>query len=460
MRAPSVRDREGLGARAPAAGRQRRRRRIRPFVSLVDALDRRLTPAGRLVLVLTAFAAGFGVDTTLSLGYQVFAFGAAAFVVAIAGTWGLAIRVRAERHAGTLATVGELFTYEVELANPGDEPIAGLMLRDRLTLGDGRRAPRRVAAPSRLRWLARSSLLRRQERRWRRGGTIRETAVPEIPARGHARVTLAFVPERRGKVRFERVTVFRSEPLGLARSAITLDLPGALTVLPPRFPVARIQLPGTRRLQQGGVANAGKVGDSEEFLGLRDYRPGDSLKRIHWPTWARVGRPVVRENEDEFFVRHGLVLDTFCSEADARQLDAAASVAASLAVNFDTTDTLLDLVLVEDRTYHLTAGRGLGDVAALLEVIADARPAPAGHFAALAATTRDLVPVSSGLVLVLLDWNAERIALVEEVLRLGAACVVFLVLPAGRPAPASLAQAGTQVHVVRADHVREDLARV
>jgi uncharacterized protein (DUF58 family) len=35
-----------------------------------------------------------------------------------------------------------------------------------------------------------------------------------------------------------------------------------------------------------------------EFLGLRPYRPGDSLRHVHWRTTARRGELMVREYED------------------------------------------------------------------------------------------------------------------------------------------------------------------
>ena len=35
--------------------------------------------------------------------------------------------------------------------------------------------------------------------------------------------------------------------------------------------------------------------DSEEFFSVRDYQPGDPLKRIHWKLFARRDYPVVRE---------------------------------------------------------------------------------------------------------------------------------------------------------------------
>ena len=52
-------------------------------------------------------------------------------------------------------------------------------------------------------------------------------------------------------------------------------------------------------------------------MSLRDYRPGDPLQRIHWKSFARTGDPVVREYQDEFFERHALILDTFCTRAGA-----------------------------------------------------------------------------------------------------------------------------------------------
>src|SRR5207237_287835 len=82
---------------------------------------------------------------------------------------------------------------------------------------------------------------------------------------------------------------------------------------PPRHPVRRFTLAGARRFQKGGVSLASRVGESEEFVSLRDYRPGDPLRLIHWKSWARRGRPVVKEFQDEFFVRYGLVLDTFAT---------------------------------------------------------------------------------------------------------------------------------------------------
>jgi len=163
------------------------------------------------------------------------------------------------------------------------------------------------------------------------------------------------------------------ESLGLARALRPLPAPAALLILPRRYPVPPITLRGARRYQRGGIALAQSVGDSEEFVSLRDYRPGDPLKRIHWRSWARIGRPVVREYQDEFFVRHALVLDTFAA-APTPAFEEAVSVAASFACTVGTQDSLLDLLFVGPEAHSVMAGRGVGHVDRMLEILAAVRP--------------------------------------------------------------------------------------
>ena len=78
--------------------------------------------------------------------------------------------------------------------------------------------------------------------------------------------------------------------------------------------------------------------DTPRITGLRDYQPGDPLRLIHWPTWARTGKPVVKELEDTFFPRHGLILDTFPAIGDDALFEDAVSVAASFVVAVDARD--------------------------------------------------------------------------------------------------------------------------
>jgi uncharacterized protein (DUF58 family) len=226
-------------------------------------------------------------------------------------------------------------------------------------------------------------------------------------------VKLALEPRRRGRIELAAITLARSDPLGLVRGLVRAEAPGHVTVLPRRYRLPQIALPGVRRYQQGGVALATSLGDSEEFVGLRDYRPGDPLQRVHWKSFARAGRPIVKEYQDEFFERHALVLDTSTDRGEDAAFEEAVAVAASFVYAIDTQECLLDLLFVGRAVHSYTTGRGQLRAEHLLEVLAGLAPSRPEAFEALANRVRAHQPRLTSCIIVLLDWDAPRRAFVE-----------------------------------------------
>ena len=192
------------------------------------------------------------------------------------------------------------------------------------------------------------------------------------------------------------------------RALTTVPLPQTVLILPKRYLLPAVGLPGTAKYQEGGVALAAHVGQSEEYVALRDYRHGDPMRHIHWRSWARVGRPVVKEFEDEFFVRHALVLDTFTDDAHSEVFEEAVSVAASFACTLPTQESLLDLLFVGPQSYCFTAGRGVAHVEQMLEILASVRACSDQPFRALEHLVLGHVEAVSGCVCVLVAWDEER----------------------------------------------------
>src|SRR5205085_4996875 len=143
-------------------------------------------------------------------------------------------------------------------------------------------------------------------------------------------------------VELDAVQLARTEPLGLVRGLARIAATGRVIALPKRYRLPALALPGRRRFQQGGVTLATSVGDSEEFIGLREYRPGDPLQKVHWKSLARTGRPIVKEFQDEFFERHALILDTARAEGEDALFEEAVAVAASFVYTIDTRECLLE----------------------------------------------------------------------------------------------------------------------
>ncbi|HJV10274.1 MAG TPA: DUF58 domain-containing protein [Burkholderiales bacterium] len=391
---------------------------LRAFSALQRFLHERLTPAGWIAFTGALAAAAVGVDTNRSMSYQLAGFVAALLGMAFASTLALRARVSARRELPRYATAGEPFEYRVVLQNRGRRPLRGAALgewlrdprpsfaewRDTREPGEERRNWfDRTQGYFRWRWLIERRLPERPQ----------EAIVEPIGPGASLAVTLSLRPRRRGRMELAGLTLARGEPLGLARGLTRVPLEGRVIALPRRYRLPAIALPGRRRFQQGGVSHAVTVGDSTEFIGLREYRPGDPLHKIDWKSTARSGVPIVKEYQDEFYERHALVLDTSSARGEDDCFEEAVAVAASFVYAIDTRECLLDLLFVggEVRTY--TAGRGQLHTEHMLEVLAGVGPSRPEEFSALTAAVLGQRPALSSCIVVTASWDEERRAFVE-----------------------------------------------
>ena len=425
--------------------------------------QRRLTQPGLVVASSLLVVAMTGLDPEISAAYQAFTLLACFLLVSFAFTWPFRARFSAHRALPRFGTVGCPLSYRVRVGNLSSGLQKGLTLLE--DLADPR--------PSFSDWLALQAadgkrlrsfqLSQRRNPNPFRLATVKHAEVPALPAGEETELSVEVTPLRRGILRFEGVTLARPDPLGLMRAFVTVRLPQTLLVLPRRYPVPPLALPGSRKYQEGGVAFASSVGHSEEFMSLRDYRHGDPLRHIHWRTWARAGRPVVKEFQDEFFVRHALVLDTFTDDPHSEAFEEAVSVAASFVCTIQTQESLLDLLFVGPHSYCLTAGRGLAHSDQMLEILASVRPCLDRQFITLERLVLNHVRAVSGCICVLVAWDEDRRDFVRHLLSLGVPVLVVVVV--GRGQNRSLDAGPLQVqperfHVLEAGQIERGLARL
>jgi uncharacterized protein (DUF58 family) len=79
-----------------------------------------------------------------------------------------------------------------------------------------------------------------------------------------------------------------------------------MDVVLPRFASLRAR-PLTREVE--AAVTAPRAGSGTEIFGVREYRPGDPLRRIHWRSTARRGELIVREFEPPGVQNLGIFLD-------------------------------------------------------------------------------------------------------------------------------------------------------
>lgn len=417
-------------------------------------LRRRLTPTGQLVLGAAIAGAVLGADTERSMTYQAFTLLAAAFACAVPFAWWFRPRITVERQAPRLATAGVPFSYRVMLR--ADSPQRGLTLHD--NLADPRPTYAQFKAAIEADWhlFTRPTLFDIWRNLVARNGgvAIDEQELAEMPAKRVIAMRAELTPRRRGALRFETLTVARPDPLNLFKACTDIRAGATVLVLPKTYRLPPPVMPGARRYQHGGVALATSIGDSEEFVSLRDYRPGDPLQRVHWKSYARVGHPVVKEYQDEFFERHALALDTFARGVSEAAFEEAVAIAASYAATVETNECLLDLMFVEREAYCYTAGRGQMQAQQLLEVLAGVTPNVDGEFAALADSMLAGRAQLSSAILVLLAWDDARRQLVTR-LRASGLPVLALVVS---DKPDAITERAPWLTVVQPGKAQEALA--
>jgi uncharacterized protein (DUF58 family) len=419
---------------------------LRAVSALDHWLRERLTVAGWLALGAGGAAGAAGIDTNQGSSYQAAMLLAALLLLAWVASLLFRARVSAQRELPRYATAGEPFSYAVAVANLGPRALSGVTVvetfRDpRPRYADWKRA--REPGEERRNWFDRNV----GYFRWRwlieraTPETPRDAPLPQVAPGARETLRLTLTPRRRGRIELAGLILKRSDPLGLVKGIARVALPGRLVALPRRYRLPRLSLPGRRKHQPGGVSLASSVGDSEEFLSLREYRPGDPLQRIHWKSFARTGRPIVKEFQDEFFERHALVLDTAGRRGEDEAFEDAVAVAASFVYTIDTQECLLDLLFVGSDVHHSTAGRGQLHAEQMLETLAGIGASEPESFARLACAALAHCAQLTSCILVLVAWDEARRGLAERLAASGVEVRTILVCArddAPREAPAWL----------------------
>jgi uncharacterized protein (DUF58 family) len=257
-------------------------------------------------------------------------------------------------------------------------------------------------------------------------GRPRPIVIPRLAPRRTTEVTYAIPTQRRGVLTVGPLAVRHRSVAGFAESATSLGGSVQVRVLPRVLPVRGMPSGVTRghtgadeRVEHGGT----------DLVGLREYVPGDDLRRLHWATSARTGSLMVREDADPSQAYLTVLLDDRAASYADGDIEEAVEVVASLAVAaIDTEHGLRLLTVCEqlDLIEHATGERGhaAAIVSGLAEIQArDAdRPPPA------------LPPAALDVVVVVTGQRAALAPLLSEAGRAAVGVVAVVDPRLGHPA--------------------------
>jgi uncharacterized protein (DUF58 family) len=253
-----------------------------------------------------------------------------------------------------------------------------------------------------------------------------ESAIFSLGKKEKRKIIGTITPTRRGVLEMDDVRLLLPDPMGLFQRAKRMSCSkNRICVFPKRFAVPPLRMLGMSRYQVGEDAASRQSGQGGEFASLREYRNGDSPRMMHWPSWAKTGRPIVKEVEDMIFPRYALVLDTFGEAGSEESFEDVVSVAASFASAADTEDCMLDLMFLGDRDSVVSAGRGVAPAGILLEALASVKMGYEEGFDGLSRMILQHGKVLTGCLCVFHGWSESREIFLRRLIAAGIPCRGF-----------------------------------
>jgi len=156
----------------------------------------------------------------------------------------------------------------------------------------------------------------------------------DLRGRGSREVSYSLLPQARGVYRIGPLTIDACDAFGVARRRMRLDASEELVVTPE---VEDLSTPPDTSSGRGiGAARARQLLRSgDDYYTMRAYQEGDDLRRIHWPSVAKTGQLMIRQDETTRRAQ-GLVFidnrDTALGREHTPSFERAVSAAASVGI--------------------------------------------------------------------------------------------------------------------------------
>ena len=156
----------------------------------------------------------------------------------------------------------------------------------------------------------------------------------------------------RGKYRVGSGKITAGDPLGIFKMSVDVSSFGEILILPNWSTLTRFPGGGSSRILRDENIPREQEGSSPEFLGVREYHPGDPLKTVHWKLTARHRRLMVKQFVQQVESSWGVLLDlrrgTNAGKGGETTLEYMISITAAILERFDEEKIPHALILAAD----------------------------------------------------------------------------------------------------------------
>jgi len=214
---------------------------------------------------------------------------------------------------------------------------------------------------------------------------------------------------RRGRFHLGPIVLRSGDPFGLFATSVAVPADALVLVYPKVLPLPYWQLPGS--FLEGNVLTGQRSLQSTSMvMGIREYRPGDAVNRIHWPSSLRHRGLQVKEFELDKTADLWIYLDLerhwHRGEGESSTEERAVTVAASVVAKALHEHRNVGLVTTGVRSEILHPDRGNRQFGKLMQYLAEVQ---VGGSRSLAETLVETLPrLRRGASVVLITPSLDR----------------------------------------------------
>ncbi|MEE6282278.1 DUF58 domain-containing protein [Georgenia sunbinii] len=242
-------------------------------------------------------------------------------------------------------------------------------------------------------------------------GEATEFPLPRLAPGERVSADVPIPTHRRGVIEFGPLILFRSSLADLLRARRSYGTYTSVLVEPRVLDAVGLPA-GARRGHVGSDERIAHGGT--DLVGMREYTPGDDLRRVHWSTSARRGTLMVREDADPSAPHLTVLLDDRADSYDGDDFEEAVDVAASLLATAASVASpgrvrsLSGAVDEQSPVSAVSAGLDPAILGALAEVTTVTGPVPPAHRALVGAP--DVLAIITGRHADLADLLLDAVA--------------------------------------------------
>ena len=213
----------------------------------------------------------------------------------------------------------------------------------------------------------------------------------------------------RGKYRVGPFVVYFFDPLGLFFLKRVYYIYSEVYVYPRTFSIKKFP-----NLIKGvppwfGLETARVSGDEDEFFGVREYKQGDPIKKIHWISCARKNELIVKQFQRQAFFRASIIFslekDKNFGEGKERIAEYIIKIAASVAKYLIGRDISLELIANTGEMVHIPFNRGPEHLEDILKFLSGARAESRVSLGEIFEESSRRIPNDTTLIVIMLDTD-------------------------------------------------------